>query len=102
MPMSPESLKFEKVIIGGQPFLRVDGNAMNYLGQFQLINVDRDDSNHQVIIMCLVIPINPFSKVRVADGWPVFCPLAGAKSGKYSIVYKSNKAEAVIGSVDVP
>ncbi len=102
MQMSAGTIKAKKVSIEGQPFIRIDGEAMNYLGQFQLINVDCDDSSKRITVTCCIIYKNPFSKIVLGDGWPVFCPLEGAKPGKYSVVYKSSEGEQTAGTFDVP
>lgn len=101
LPISAGSIKAKKVMIDGQPFIRIDGDGMNYVSQFQLINVDRDDSGKRIVVRCFRIMKNPFSKAIVSDGWPVFCPLEGATLGKYSVVYRSSEGEQLAGTFDV-
>jgi hypothetical protein len=101
-PITSGSIKIEKVVIDQKPFVKIDGEGMNYLGQFQLINVDLDDSRKRISITRCIIFKNPFSKIILSDGWPTFCPLEGAKPGKYSVVYKTDKGEETAGTVDVP
>lgn len=98
--MAMNSLQFKKIAIEGSPFVRFDGTPMNYLGQFQMLSVERDDSKREITVKCLIILKNPFTKTSVGDGWPLFCPLEGAPLGKYTIVLESEKGKTVVGSLD--
>jgi hypothetical protein len=75
---------------------------MNYLGQFQLLNVGFDDSEKRILVTRCIIVKNPFSKIIMSDGWPIFCPLEGVKSGKYPVIYGTDHGEEIAGTIDLP
>jgi hypothetical protein len=101
-PILAGTLKVEKVVIGNQPFVMVEGEPMNYLGQIQSINIEFDNSGKRLVVSRCLIRWNPFSKIVVNNQWPVFYPLADLKPGKYAVVYESTEGETAAGSLDVP
>jgi hypothetical protein len=101
-PIPEGTLKAKKVEIGGQAFAMIEGEAMNYLGQVQSINVELNAESKKLIVDRCLIRWNPFTKITVNNQWPVFYPLDSAKPGKYSVVYKTVAGEATAGTFDVP
>lgn len=101
-PIQAGTLKANKVSIGNQQFLMVEGQPMNYLGQIQSINVELDDVHSRFIVSRYLIHWNPLSKIVVNNQWPVIYPLDGIKSGKYSVVYKSSEGETIAAKLDIP
>jgi hypothetical protein len=100
-PIQAGTLKADKVNIGNQQFIMVEGQPMNYLGQIQSINIELDDTHSRFVVSRYLIHWNPLSKVVVNNQWPVVYPLDGIKSGKYTVVYKSTEGETTAGTFDV-
>ena len=101
-PMTPGTIKTKKVLIEGQPFVMIDGEGMNYLGQIQSINVELDAGGNKLVVNRCMVRWNPLSKITVNNQWPVFYPLEFMKPGKYSVVYITKEGEATAGNFDVP
>lgn len=101
MSFSRGSIQFKKVMVDGQPFLKVEGDAMNYLAQFQIVSVTRDDAKRQIVVTYFIVIKDPVINERVSNGWPIFCPLKGATPGKYSVIYMTDEGETPAGSIDV-
>lgn len=101
-PISAGTLRAEKFKIGDQPFVMIEGQPMNYLGQIQSINIEFDGVSNRLIVSRCLVHWNPFSKVVVNNQWPVVYPLDGIKPGKYTVVYKGTEGETTAGSFNVP
>lgn len=101
-PISQGTLKAKKVSVDGQPFVMIDGEAMNMLGQIQSINIELDADSKKLIIDRCIVRWNPLSKIIVNNQWPVFYPLDGLKPGKYAVVYRTYEGEATAGHFEAP
>ena len=101
-PIPAGTLKAKKAQIDGQPFIMIEGESMNYLGQIQSINLDFDQSNNRILVSRCLVRWNPFSKIIVNNQWPVLYSLDSMKPGKYSVIYKSSDGEQTAGTFDVP
>ena len=101
-PIPAGTLKAKKAQIDGQPFIMIEGESMNYLGQIQSINLDFDQSNNRILVSRCLVRWNPISKIIVNNQWPVLYSLDSMKPGKYSVIYKSSDGEQTAGTFDVP
>jgi len=101
-PIPAGTLKAKKIQIDGQPFIMIEGESMNYLGQIQSINLDFDQSNNRIFVSRCLVRWNPFNKIIVNNQWPVLYSLDSMKPGKYSVIYKSSDGEQTAGIFDVP
>jgi hypothetical protein len=101
-PIPAGTLKAKKVKIGDLPFVMVEGESMNYLGQIQSLNVTFDEPSKRIVVARCLIRWNPFTKITVNNQWPVLYPLDSVKPGKYSVVYKTKEGEATAATFDVP
>ncbi len=101
-PIASGTVKAKKVEADGQHFVRIDGEAMNYLGQVQSINVEFDAATKRITLNRCMIRWNPFSKITVNNQWPVFYPLDDMKPGKYTVVYNSSEGQVTAGTFDMP
>lgn len=101
-PITAGTIKAQKVVVDGQSFVKIDGESMNYLAQIQSINIEFDNASKRILVSRCKITMNPFSRIVVNNQFPVFYPLDGIKSGKYSVVYETKDGETVAGSFDAP
>jgi hypothetical protein len=101
-PITQGTLKVTKVVIGGQNFVMIDGEAINQLGQIQSLEVVLDSSANKLVVNRYRILWNPFTKITVNNQWPIFYPLESVKAGQYSVVYQTKEGEATAGNFDVP
>jgi hypothetical protein len=101
-PIPQGTLKAKKVMVDGQSYLMIDGEAMNKLGQIQSINLELDPVGKRLQVNRCMVRWSPLSRIRVNNQWPVFYPLDSLKPGRYSVVYATKEGEAAAGEFDVP
>ena len=101
-PIPAGTIRAEKIRIGDEAFVMVDGEGMNYLAQIQSLNVAADPDHKRFIVSRYRISYNPFTRIVVNNQWPVIYSLQSLPSGSYSVVYQSTAGETEAGKIDVP
>ena len=101
-PFGVGELKAKKVLIEGQPFIKIEGDPMNYIGQIQSLNVVFDPSVNRIIVSRCRIQWNPLTKITINNQWPVIFPLDFLKPGKYAVVYQTKNGENIAATFDMP
>jgi hypothetical protein len=100
-PIPPGTLKAKKVVIEGQAYVMIEGEAMNQLGQIQTINVELDVESKKLVISRSIVRWTPFSKVIINNQWPFFYSLDSMDPGKYVVVCSTKEGEFTAGNFDI-